>query len=312
MEARMRALNQHEIPQVCNGNNGDFDYAAMIDGLIKLTDDSELLICLDKNGIIKHFKSKENHWLLSRGDELIGQCLWNLVPSNNITERNKSKTIFSQVIESKKPFRFEDEQNGCWFDNMVYPIFDKRGNVKQVLVIGRDITRSKKSEQEIKRLNECLEELVARRTEELANKARKLEELNTALRVLLQRREEEKKQGEQAMISAINQFIIPHVNQIQHNAKDNQTLACINDIDTALQQISIKFGLSIQSKAFGLTPSEIEIALFIKSGKSSKDIANMMKISHETVESHRKNIRRKIGLKGKKENLQAYLSSLDT
>jgi DNA-binding CsgD family transcriptional regulator len=38
----------------------------------------------------------------------------------------------------------------------------------------------------------------------------------------------------------------------------------------------------------------------------------MMKISHETVESHRKNIRRKIGLKGKKENLQAYLSSLDT
>jgi DNA-binding CsgD family transcriptional regulator len=100
------------------------------------------------------------------------------------------------------------------------------------------------------------------------------------------------------------------VRHIQQSAKDSNILTAINAIDTYLHQLTAGFGISIQSKAFGLTPSEIETAVLIKAGKSSKDISNLMKISTETVESHRKNIRRKLGLQHKKENLQSFLNSL--
>ena len=46
----------------------------------------------------------------------------------------------------------------------------------------------------------------------------------------------------------------------------------------------------------------------IQSGATSKDIADGMAISIETVQTHRKNIRRKLGLSGKDVNLYAYLN----
>ena len=308
----MKTPNNQVLSQAPNGNNNGYDYEEMINGLKNLCDDKELFICLNKNGVIKHVKANKNHWLLSRGEELIGQCLWDLLPPENMTKRETRKNVFSRVLESKMPERFEDEHQGHWFDNIVYPICDKQGNVKLVLIMGRDITRRRETEKEMKRLNECLEELVSRRTEEIMQKATKLEELNSTLRVLLQKRDDEKREREQSMVSSINQFIIPHVRQIQKNNTDPLIAACIDAIDTNLKHFNSGFNHSIQSKTFGLTPSEIEVAMLIKAGKSSKDIACIMKISPETVESHRKNIRRKMGLQCKKENLQAYLAALGT
>jgi len=100
------------------------------------------------------------------------------------------------------------------------------------------------------------------------------------------------------------------VRQIQQQCTDPKILSYINAIDTNLKNFTITFSLAIQSKAFGLTPSEIEIALLIKAGKASKEIASILKISPETVEFHRKNIRHKLDIKHKKENLQSYLAAL--
>ena len=186
-----------------NGNNGYFDYEAMIKGLINLCKDNELVICLDRSGVVKHVKKYKKHWLLGNSAELIGRCIWDLLPPDNITE--KRKTVFSRVLASGEAERYEDEHRGRYFDSMVYPIFDKQGNVKQILIMGRDITRNKQAENEIRRLNDGLEQLVTRRTAELEEKANKLEELNSALRVLLNKREEEKKEREQYMSSGINQ-----------------------------------------------------------------------------------------------------------
>ncbi|MFW2365664.1 MAG: helix-turn-helix transcriptional regulator, partial [Desulforhopalus sp.] len=45
-----------------------------------------------------------------------------------------------------------------------------------------------------------------------------------------------------------------------------------------------------------------------QAGSTSKDIADGLAISIETVQTHRKNIRRKLGLSGKDVNLFAYLN----
>ena len=59
-----------------------------------------------------------------------------------------------------------------------------------------------------------------------------------------------------------------------------------------------------------LSASELRIALMIKDGLTSDEIARRLHISSETVKSHRKNIRKKLGLRGSAERLQAYFESL--
>ena len=123
-------------------------------------------------------------------------------------------------------------------------------------------------------------------------------------------RDEEIKERQQIMMSAINQLIMPHVRKIQNHSKDSQILSAINAIENNVKNFTVSFSFAIRSKSSGLTPTEIEVALLIKAGKTSKDIAQILKISPETVEFHRKNIRYKLNIKHKKENLRSYLAAL--
>jgi len=50
------------------------------------------------------------------------------------------------------------------------------------------------------------------------------------------------------------------------------------------------------AKTLTLTPREREVLQLIAEGKSSKDIANTLQISAKTVEYHRDNIKRKLGV----------------
>ncbi|HXX53077.1 MAG TPA: helix-turn-helix transcriptional regulator, partial [Thermodesulfovibrionales bacterium] len=68
------------------------------------------------------------------------------------------------------------------------------------------------------------------------------------------------------------------------------------------------FGRKISDRQYMLTPKEIEVCALIRIGLSNKEIASRLFLSVETVEKHRKNIRRKLGLVGKGINLQTHLT----
>ncbi len=59
-----------------------------------------------------------------------------------------------------------------------------------------------------------------------------------------------------------------------------------------------------------LTPKEILVANLIREDKSTKEIAGILTISESSVQFHRHNMRRKLGLVEKKINLKSYLQSL--
>ncbi|TFG36370.1 MAG: LuxR family transcriptional regulator, partial [Desulfobacterales bacterium] len=69
------------------------------------------------------------------------------------------------------------------------------------------------------------------------------------------------------------------------------------------------FTSTLSSKFVKLTPAEIQVANLVKHGKSTKDIANVLNLSPGTINIHRKNIRKKLGLTHQGGNLQSVLLS---
>lgn len=64
------------------------------------------------------------------------------------------------------------------------------------------------------------------------------------------------------------------------------------------------------SSLLSLTPAEMNVCRHIQSGMCTKEIAEATNSSFETIQTHRKNIRKKLGLTGEKTALYSYLKNL--
>jgi DNA-binding CsgD family transcriptional regulator len=138
-----------------------------------------------------------------------------------------------------------------------------------------------------------------------------LEEINAALRILLKQRENDKITLEDSIISNIKVSVMPYVERLDAISLKEDEKHYLSMIKSHLKEIASPFIKKLSSQFLSLTPSEIQIASMIRKGKRSKDIAEIMNISLNTVHSYRDNIRIKAGLKNNKVNLRSYLQTLD-
>jgi PAS domain S-box-containing protein len=167
------------------------------------------------------------------------------------------------------------------------------------IVLIRDIT-------ERKQVEEALRESEA----ELKVRVDELEEVNTALRVLLKRREEDKRELEEKIITNVKELVAPCLEKLKTTVLTAKQSAYVNTLESNLTDIISPFAQRLSSKYLNLTPTEIQIANLIKEGRTTKEIAEMQNSSSRTVEFHRKNIRKKIGIVNKRANLRSHLLSM--
>jgi len=71
--------------------------------------------------------------------------------------------------------------------------------------------------------------------------------------------------------------------------------------------LSSSFGRKITRINDELTPREKEICIMVEDGLMNKEIAKLLNISTHTIEKHRQNARKKLGIYNKKTNLRSYL-----
>jgi len=172
-----------------------------------------------------------------------------------------------------------------------------RRKVLQALV--RDITPRKQAKRKLKK-----------REQELEEKSNNLEEVNTALRVLLKKREEDKARLEEKVLLNMRELASPYLEKLKKTALDARQTSFLEILESNLNDVISPFTHRLASTYLNLTPTEIQVANLIKQGKTSKEIAELWNLSSRTVEFHRDNIRKKLQLKNKKTNLRSYLLSL--
>ncbi len=212
------------------------------------------------------------------------------------------------TMERKMPQQFEEFGNirgeYLFLDVHKAPFVDETGEMIGTVGSARDVTEARKIDGELKKLNEALEEKIKKRTSSL-------EDVNTALRVLLEKREEDKNQVGTNIYANFKTLIQPLLNQLRKSLTQKTQEEIVNILESTIREMTTPFSKKLSDPLLGLTPTEIQVAMLVKEGKTNKDIAKLLNKSIRAVTSHRNNMRQKLGLKNKKINLRTYLSSLN-
>ena len=144
----------------------------------------------------------------------------------------------------------------------------------------------------------------------MKSKTRNLQEVNTALRVLLKKRDDDKKELEGKVLSNVKELVVPYLEKLKKSELNERQRAFTDILESNLKDVISPFSQKLSYWYLELTPTEIQVANLVKQGKTTKEIAGILNLSSQTIEFHRKNIRGKIGIKNKKANLRTHLLSI--
>ena len=268
---------------------------------------------VDKDSRYTHVNPKIQDILGYYPEEVIGKTPFDLMPPD---ENHRVSKIFNSIAESKQPFHCLENINlhkkghPVVLETSGVPIVDDDGEICGYRGVNRDITERKWIHGELQKAHDELENRVEERTRELNVQKSNLEEANIALQVLLDKRQEDKKELEDNVLTNANELVAPYFEKIRKTNLNHQQKAILSIIESNLSEITSPFARKMSMQFLNLTPTEIHVANLIRHGINSKDIAEIMGLSPQTIYNHRKNIRKKFGLEKKKTNLRSHLLSI--
>ena len=137
-----------------------------------------------------------------------------------------------------------------------------------------------------------------------------LEETNTALKVLLKKHEHDRKEFEERVVANVKELVEPYLDRLRESGLVNRQKTYLDILESNLSDVISPFVYSSFVMNWKLTPAEMKVANLVRFGKSTKEIAEIMNLSPETISVHRKKIRKKSGITNKKVNLRTVLTSL--
>lgn len=171
------------------------------------------------------------------------------------------------------------------------------GDKKAVLSIGLDITGRK-------RAGEALRKICS----ELQAEKKLLADKNTAFREVINQIEVEKNRQKDEIIVNVNELILPIVKRL--GLEGGASRKYLDLLEKSLRTLVSSFGRRLTETSLKLTPKEKEVSNMIKSGLTTKEISGLLNASPQTINKHRNNIRKKLGLANKRINLTTFLQTL--
>ncbi len=291
------------------------------------------IVVYDMEGVATYVNPAfEQTFGMSR-DELLGKQI-DFVPPEAWPEtrtaieamlRGEKISLFETQRLTRDGRRLEIQISSCLYTN-------EQGENAGNIVTLRDITARKRAEQALRDSQDHLEALVQERTAELANEVEErrraeeklrgrekelqaqsqhLEEVNTALRVLLKQRGEDRNELQSTFLANVKEMVTPYLEQLGRTALNPRQRSLVNILESNLDNIVSPFVNRLSTRFGQLTPTEIRVANLVKEGRTNKEMAEIMLVSRNTILYHRHNIRKKLNLTNTSVNLQAHLLTFE-
>ena len=228
-------------------------------------------------------------------EEIMHKTPFDLMPPE---EAKRIKETFITAVTQQEPLNSLENTNlhkdghPVVLETSGTPIFDKKGKFCGYRGIDRDITARKHAE------NKLLEQ------------TKKLEETNIALRVILRESEITKDELEKNVLSNIKDLLLPYLTELDSRLIDEDQQFFMDIIMENINEIISSFTRKLKLEFEDLTPKEIQVADLIKQGRTNKEIAKLLHITTSGVDHHRRNLRKKFNIKGKKNNLRSHLQNM--
>ncbi len=231
-----------------------------------------------------------------RACEIYGLMVQNLIGAkvSSLTDEPGAHILtefFSTLIEGQ---RKSAEVTGVYVDGKTFPATltvtrsDMDGE-KYWQIIVRDDTDRKNMEKQLREEKQIIEEM------------------NLTLKNVLHSIERDKKEFENRVASKIRTTLLPSIAKISKTTSDGTRKVYLSLLEQQLLSLTEGFERELDGGLLKLSKTEIEICRLIQAGNSSKEICEALKLSFDTVQTHRRNIRKKLDLNGRKLNLHAYL-----
>jgi DNA-binding NarL/FixJ family response regulator len=152
-------------------------------------------------------------------------------------------------------------------------------------------------------------ELEVQETNRQLNLERKaLQEANLALRAVLARIEEEKKEIYKDVQANVDKILMPILHELELCLPPHQKQYA-GILKTNLENITSPFVSQLSKNFLHLTSTEVSVCNLIRNGLQTKEIAEIRGVSMGTINRHREHIRRKLDITNSEINLMTYLQS---
>jgi DNA-binding NtrC family response regulator/DNA-binding CsgD family transcriptional regulator len=121
---------------------------------------------------------------------------------------------------------------------------------------------------------------------------------------------EDKEALQNAILANIKDLVFPYLQKVRSGRLTDSQVTYMDMIESSLNHVISPLLQKMKGACSRFTPTEVQVADMIRSGKTSKEIAELLNVCTGTIEGHRISIRKKLGLSNRKTNLQFHLSSM--
>lgn len=258
---------------------------------------NEGLIILDGQGRIRYVNQHLQHVSGYRDEELVGKAIHEFLSpeaSELIYRRLSGEDNSAQPSFEIAWRRKTGERQYSIVSPQVLETTDGREGSSFAVIT--DITPKKN-----------VEDALRQREKELREKNQRLEEMNTALQTLVKMREQDRAETQRVVSANLKRLVNPLVEKLRRSGLNHRQKVYMELLADQLAEMASAGDPPFASHLLVLSPSEVEVANLVRHGHTTKEIASLLNLSARTVDMHRLNIRKKLGLHRKGTNLRTYL-----
>lgn len=230
--------------------------------------------------------------------EMLGKKISDFMDARNRRLYKKQINMRQEGIDTPYEIQFKTK-DGRTISTIVSPrgTFGADGSFQGSYAVITDISAMKSTEKALRR-----------REQQLREKTRRLQEMNTALEVLLRKREQDKTIIQKRILINLKRLVAPYLETLGETRMSERQRFLVEVLKSNLVEVMSPFSDRPLLDKADLTRTELEVADLVRLGKSTTQIADALGVSYKTAETHRWRIRKKLGLNRRRISLMSYLS----